>query len=126
MRRSFNRGPADNPFEEFEQRDLAVYLDMKFGSHKWFHVPNGGMRNKAEGGKLKAQGAKKGVPDNFIIVPSKKHPDSKGTVIELKRIKGGTVSPDQKLWIESLEEEGWIVFVAKGCGQAIDIIEKLY
>lgn len=56
--------------EEAFQRDVARLLDtVLLDPAFWFHVPNGGNRSKAEGGKLKAQGAKAGVPDCLIFWP---------------------------------------------------------
>lgn len=110
------------PTEEQEQRTVAQFLDLFFPG-EWFHVPNGGMRNKAEGGKLKAQGVKCGVPDVWIIRPIGK---AHGMVVELKRIKGGTVSDEQKKWIATLKRHGWIARVAKGADEAIRFVREVY
>lgn len=110
------------PYEEAEQRALAQYLDLIFPG-EWFHVPNGGMRSKAEGGKLKAQGVKSGVPDNFIVRPTKGAP---GVIVELKRVKGGSLSKEQKEWVATLRGYGWIVGVCKGAGAAIEFIKEAY
>lgn len=36
----------------------------------FFAVPNGGTRNKAEAGKLKAEGARRGVADLILLLPN--------------------------------------------------------
>lgn len=110
------------PTEEQEQRTVAQFLDLFFPG-EWFHVPNGGMRNKAEGGKLKAQGVKPGVPDNFIFRPVCNAP---GVVIELKRISGGTVSKEQKEWLKMLSKFGWLCYCIKGADAAIKLLQYLY
>ena len=107
--------------EEQEQRAVAQYLDMR--GLLYCHVPNGGMRNKAEGGKLKAQGVKDGVPDILIFKPKN---GAVGLAIELKRRTGGRLSPYQKYWLDELENNGWAVFVAEGSDAAIKAIENFY
>lgn len=52
-----------------------------------FHIPNGGTRNKAEAGRLKAQGVKPGVPDIFLPVPKGQYA---GLFIEMKIGKNKT------------------------------------
>lgn len=68
-----------------------------------FHVPNGGKRDKATAGKMKALGVKKGVPDILLPIPSRGHV---GFAAELK-IKGGRPTPEQVVWIRHLCSAGW-------------------
>lgn len=65
----------------------------------WFAVPNGGLRNKAVAGKLKAEGVKPGVPDILIFYQSRL------ICIELKAGKG-TLSDDQIVMQRRLMEAG--------------------
>jgi hypothetical protein len=60
--------------------------------------------------KAKKEGVSSGVPDLYI--PAWK------TWIEMKRQKGGSVSPDQKEWIQYLESIGDKVIIGKGCEDA--------
>ena len=115
--------PYTNPPEEAEQQVLAKWLDM----HKinWFHPPNGGHRNVVVAAKLKAQGVKPGVPDIVIVDRPPLYPDNIGTAIELKRRKGGSVTPDQREWLCKLKDRGWAVAVCKGAAEAIDFLESL-
>jgi len=104
-------------YEEGEQRLLAALLDGL--ELNWFHVPNGGARCGAEGGKLKAQGCKAGVLENFIVDPPPNGPPGcPGVVIELKRKGGGKVSAAQRKWLEILQARGWIVAVCHGADEA--------
>ena len=110
------------PTEEQEQNAIAQFLDII--GVDWCHVPNGGHRNKIVGAKLKAQGVKRGVPDILIFTP----PSCGGYVgvaIELKKIKGGKTSKEQKEWLSMLKKYGWHTSVCKGSGEAIDLIKKL-
>ena len=45
--------------------------------------------------------------------------------IEMKRLKGGTVSPAQKIWIAKLNSAGIDARVCKGSKNAIDFIESV-
>ena len=86
-----------------------------------FHVPNGGHRNKVEAARLKAQGVKPGVPDIFLPVARKGY---HGLFIELKRLVGGKVSPEQEKMIGDLNKQGYLAVVCKGWNAAADVIEK--
>lgn len=88
---------------------------------KIFAIPNGGLRNKSTAAKLKLEGVKKGVPDLFLAVPNKYF---HGLFIEMKRIKGGVLSKEQKIWKELLTAEGYCWFVAKGFQEGKAIIEE--
>lgn len=115
--------PYTNPPEDAEQQVLAKWLDM----HKinWFHPPNGGDRNQIVGRKLKLQGVKRGVPDVMIVDPPPASPENVGTAIELKRLKGGRLTKDQKRWLEILKSRGWVVAVCRGADEAVKLLEKL-
>jgi len=83
-------------------------------------IPNGGSRHPAEAANLKRQGVVAGIPDLFLPVPAKgKH----GLYIEMKRKKGGRLSPYQKDVIDRLQKIGYEVIVAKGADEAIQAIE---
>lgn len=59
----------------------------------FFAVPNGGSRNKAEAGKLKAEGARRGVADLILLIPNYYY---NSLNIEMKA--GSRQSEDQKLY----------------------------
>jgi predicted HAD superfamily phosphohydrolase YqeG len=40
----------------------------------------------------------------------------------MKRVKNGSLSPEQKQWIKKLEDQGFKVCVCRGHQQAIDAI----
>ena len=84
-----------------------------------FAIPNGGQRNKVTAAKLKAEGVKPGVPDLFLPVPKGIYC---GLFIEMKRRRGGRVSPDQVRWLAELMSRGYKCIVARGCDQAIEAI----
>ena len=54
--------------EQILHRQAARLLETVLGSDSWFaHIPMGAYRTPAEGGILKALGAKAGTPDLLII-----------------------------------------------------------
>lgn len=69
--------------------------------------------------KMKKQGMEPGDPDIRLDVPRGEY---HGLRIELKRVKGGTVSDDQKRVIKMLQEQGYYVEVCKGHIEAINTI----
>jgi hypothetical protein len=111
------------PTEEQEQRAVAQFLDLI--GVVWFHPANGGMRNKIVAAKLKGQGVKAGVPDIIILSPPPANPKAKGVAIELKRLKGGSLSPEQRRWLVDMDDLGWVAQRCNGAGEAIDFLRGL-
>ena len=81
-------------------------------------IPNGGQRSRTTGAKLKAEGVSAGVPDLYI--PAWK------LWIEMKREKGGKISPVQKDWISYLESIGHTVIIGQGFENAREKIRCLH
>lgn len=103
------------PTEGEEQARLFSWCKMY--EREWpelallFHIPNGGSRNKAEAGRFKAEGVKAGVPDLMLPVA---RGDKHGLFIEMKRLDGGRVRPEQKAWMEKLQAQGYEAVVCRG------------
>jgi len=74
-----------------------------------------------EAGMAKQQGLVKGYPDINLPVRTGEY---NGLYIELKRIKGGILSPAQKVWIEFLNSQGYKAVVCKGHLEAIKTIKN--
>ncbi len=68
----------------------------------------------------KRQGMKKGYPDIFLPVTTFQFA---GLYIELKRIKGGSVSPEQKTWLARLAEQKYKAVVCRGWREAVETIK---
>jgi len=91
-----------------------------------FAVPNGGSRHKIEASRLKRQGVKAGVADIFLDVARQGY---HGLRIELKRPaeggkRKGTVSVEQKEWIERWLQHGYFACVCYGWDEARTVIEN--
>lgn len=115
------------PTEDAEQAMLfrwAALMQRQYPELRWLHaIPNGGYRAPATAKRLKATGVKAGVPDVFLPVPKGGAP---GLWIEMKRTRGGVISPEQAEWIAGLAAHGHRVVVARGFEAArVAIVEYL-
>lgn len=79
-------------------------------------IPNGGERSKAVAGRMKAEGARAGVPDIFLPVArtSRGYTAAHGLYVEMKlekyrNRKNGGRGDDQVRWHEMLANEGYEV-----------------
>lgn len=108
--------------EDSQQRALICYCGQqnKYPELKRiFAIPNGGFRNIREAAKFKTTGTRSGVPDLFLpIARGKWH----GLFVELKKVKGGVTSPEQKDWIAFLRGQGYGAIVCHGWIEARDHI----
>jgi hypothetical protein len=104
--------------EHEEQRELVRWFRQTWPGIRIFAIPNGGHRSMATACRLKAEGVASGVPDLFV--------PAWGLWIEMKRVKGGTVSAEQKDWINYLEEVGYCVRVCKGAEAAKGQIQAFF
>lgn len=103
------------PTEHEEQRIFVQWFRRKYSPVRIFAIPNGGFRSRATAGRLKAEGVMRGIPDLFV--------PEWNLWIEMKRIKGGRLSPDQVNWKQYLEEIGNTVFVAYGAENAMELVD---
>ncbi len=108
--------------EEAEQAALIQWA--AYQASQWpelaflFHIPNGGLRNKATAARLKAAGVKSGVPDLFLPVTRGQYA---GLFIEMK-YGSNKPTPDQQRYLDMLQREGYAVAVCYGCEEAIETI----
>lgn len=86
------------------------------------HIPNGGYRHPKEAIKLKKMGVKAGVSDLFLAYPN---PHYHGLWIELKSEKG-TLSPEQKHWLNLMEVVGYGVAVSYSIEDTYDILQNYF
>ena len=84
-----------------------------------YAIPNGGSRRPMEAMYLKASGVRKGVPDICLPVGRGGY---HALYIELKRVKGGRLSPDQRQMLADLNAEGNFAVVCRGAEDAKKLI----
>ena len=116
------RPPVD--YEGNEQAALFNWMRLRHPL-AWrlaYHVPNGGHRHKATAAKLKAQGAKAGVPDIAIALARGGH---HGLYIEFKATPphDAVVAPSQRDWVLALVEQGYKAVVCRGMSAAMAVID---
>tara|TARA_Y100000593_G_scaffold74079_1_gene136177 strand:- start:24 stop:395 length:372 start_codon:yes stop_codon:yes gene_type:complete len=110
------------PTEHSEQVALFNWAKRMESRHPqlalMFAIPNGGKRHIGTAKKLKASGAKAGVPDIFLPVP---HGEKHGLWIELKVGKNKATTA-QKMWLSNLASEGYETAVCYGFHEAMTTI----
>jgi len=107
------------PLEDSEQYALIEWLKL----HKILHTANVPDRRNCQ-----RMGYSKGIPDLLIFTRPPIVSDGLvyvGCAIEIKRRKGGVVSPEQKQWLENLNDLGWACFVAHGADEGIKFLKGL-
>ncbi len=92
--------------EHLEQVEFVAWFRKTYPGVRIFAIPNGGARSVSQGMALKSEGVVKGVLDIFI-------PEWL-LWVEMKKSKGGVLSPEQKDWIEYLKSIGHKCIVGRG------------
>lgn len=111
------------PTELQEQTIVVQYLELLKQQGKilaYCGLPNNTWtKSWSQKRKQTQEGVKKGFPDLVVV--------TKDTVLflEMKRIKGGVLSPEQKEWLSILPEKKTQSVVAKGFDEAKKIIDNL-
>lgn len=95
--------------EEDMQATLMEWFAWQYPAYDplFWHTPNGGKRHIGVAVKLKRQGVKPGVPDNFLAVPRGAY---HGFFLELKSDKG-KLSEKQSVKIDLLKAQGYAVAI---------------
>jgi hypothetical protein len=106
------------PLEHDEQVAFVNWFRIKFSSVRILAIPNGTRTSIRSAIKAKKEGVSSGVPD--LYVPAWK------LWIEMKRQKGGRLSPEQKDWNDYLVSIGDQVIVANGCMDAVNQVLALH
>lgn len=107
---------SGTPSEATIHKQVVEWAEYQGGSvpelRSLFHPPNGGHRHKAVAGKMKAMGAKAGVPDLCLPVAAEMQDGTRyGALwIELKS-QSGRLRDSQKAWRDRLRANGhaWIL-----------------
>lgn len=100
------------PTEHEEQVAFVREFRLRWPDVLIFAIPNGEKRSKAAAGRLKAEGVVAGMPD--LCVPEW------GLWVEMKRLKGGRLSPEQSQMRAYLREAcGATVIVGRGAADAM-------
>lgn len=116
-----------------EDQECEVFVQwLRLNNIPHAHISNesrsGSKNAMIRGAKLKRMGQSRGYWDYDIFVPIK---GIAGVVdcyeiikIEMKRKKGGTISPEQKEWQKIYEMAGIPCKICKGADEAIDFVKN--
>ena len=121
---------APVPYESDDHIALAELLD--YANILYYHTPNElivkGLPDRQRWmvlNKMRQFGVKPGVPDFTLLTRPPLLPGSRAVFLELKRRKGGRVTPRQAEWHRALVAEGCHVIVAKGFEDAVKRLEQI-
>ena len=116
------------PLERVEQQALFEYAAVAARRDpRWsllFAIPNGTAASSIhEAVQGKRTGTKRGVPDVFLPVPARPFA---GLFLELKRQNGrkSDLSPEQREWLQRLQDQGYQTVVAFGWQHAAEEISR--
>ena len=119
------------PLEDDEAVAFHQWLEANKIPHTHVSNEQGGSTTAVRVRALKAKrmGQSPGVWDYEIFLPVTNLIDGKvdsyqEVRVELKRVKGGTVSPAQKAWGKIYEKAGIPCAVCKGCEKAIEFVRE--
>jgi len=104
------------PREDYEQIVFVTWLKKQ--GYGVSASANGGSRHFLEAIKLKRMGVWAGWPDVFVPLGT---PIFHGFFCEMKRIKGGKVSPAQVECLQYLRDKGYYAEVAHGAEHAKEL-----
>ena len=112
------------PLEEIEQANFVDWLELQ--GLKLSAIPNSTYTTSwNQKRKNYRQGLRAGLPDMIVLIAPEQSKDGEGycLFIELKRLKGGKVSPEQQEWLDALNQTPVHAYLAQGCDAAIKIVE---
>lgn len=120
---SYNLSEIFIPSEHDEQCNLVCWFRLQYPhlTRNFFAIPNGGHRNIVVAKKLKNEGVSRGVADLFLMAAKG---GWHGLFIEMKPIKGGQQTENQKEFEKKCKEAGYKYFLARGCKAAQDCIRE--
>lgn len=114
------RAKRGRPVAGEDQVQFAVVQHLRWLGRpdiSWWHHPAGGWRALATGARLKALGARAGLPDILVLIDGRLHG------LELKRERGGRLSAAQIAMHAELRAAGAVISTARGLDEALTILQ---
>lgn len=105
--------------EVWEQEQLIQWCRTDPRFQFLFHIPNESVGGYGWIARNRQMGCKKGVPDLFYPVPMNGY---HGLFVEMKKKKGGRLSPEQKKWLKVLKDFGYQVAVCNGWEEGKEVL----
>jgi hypothetical protein len=112
------------PESESNQQEIVIkYLRLAYPDALYCASAGGMWTSDSQRIKMARTGYVKGFPDLFIYEPRN---GFHGLAIEMKKEKGGVVSPEQKQWEQQLRNRGYSSYICKGSQDAIKVIDEYF
>jgi hypothetical protein len=106
------------PLEDYEQESFINELRRRKPDILLEINPAAGMKlTKQQGAKVRRLGYQAGALDVFM--------PEYHCYVEMKRVKGGSLTPEQRKRIPRLQEAGYTVIVARGAVDAVNQLKDL-
>lgn len=106
------------PIEEIEQIQFVQWCEIK--GYKYTAIPNSTYtKSWMQKAKNTRMGLRAGFPDLVVIA------NNKFMCVEMKRLKGSTISSYQRSWIDALSAAGIPVKVCAGAEEAIAFVKSV-
>lgn len=116
------------PSEYEEQAGVVDWLELQ--DLRFTAIPNSTWSpSHAAHRRNRVSGLRRGFPDMIVLIPPHRSRDGAGhlLVIEMKKGKGGVLSPEQREWIASLNglgSDNIESVVAHGASEAIEYLSS--
>jgi hypothetical protein len=112
------------PESEANQQEIVVkYLRLAYPDALYCASAGGMWTSDSQRIKMARTGYVKGFPDLFIYEPRGEY---HGLAIEMKKVKGSKIEPEQVQWQEQLRNRGYCSYICKGKDEAIKIIDEYF
>jgi hypothetical protein len=112
------------PESEANQQEIVVkYLRLAYPDALYCASAGGMWTSDSQRIKMARTGYVKGFPDLFIYEPRGEY---HGLAIEMKKVKGSKIEPEQVQWQEQLRNRGYCSYICKGSEEAIKQIDEYF
>ena len=112
------------PESESNQQEIVIkYLRLAYPEALYCASAGGMWTSDSQRIKMARTGYVKGFPDLFIYEPRNEY---NGLAIEMKKVKGSKIEPEQLQWQEQLRNRGYCSYICKGSEEAIKVIDEYF
>jgi hypothetical protein len=112
------------PESESNQQEIVIkYLRLAYPDALYCASAGGMWTSDSQRIKMARTGYVKGFPDLFIYEP---RGEFHGLAIEMKKVKGSKIEPEQVQWQEQLRNRGYCSYICKGSEEAIKQIDEYF
>ena len=110
----FRQLQLEDQDEHALQLDVTRFLERVMPDEVvWTAVDHAAKLSARQAGDRKRRGVKKGQADYRFVLP----PHGRSAEIELKRLKGGSQSKEQKAWESAVISAGGLYFICKSIAE---------